>query len=93
MSKRQDPNSPMAIVVWVNSESEIELVQQRDVCVHGPLGEAGKVVAQDIPVRGSEDRLWVQGDLVGKSEVWLTMDSKLQLQNEDNVHSIESRGE
>lgn len=44
MSKRQDPNSPVAIVVWVNSESEIELVQQRDVCVHGPLGEAGKVV-------------------------------------------------
>lgn len=44
-------------------------------------------------MRGSEDRLWVQGDLVGRSEVWLTMDSKLQLQNEDNGHSIESRGE
>lgn len=44
-------------------------------------------------MRGSEDRLWVQGDLVGRSEVWLTMDSKLQLQNEDNGHSIESQGE
>lgn len=52
MSRRQHPNSHVAIAFWVNSESEIELVQQRDVCVHGPLGEAGKVVAQDMPVRG-----------------------------------------
>lgn len=28
MSKRADPNSPVAIADWVNSESEIELVNK-----------------------------------------------------------------